>query len=127
MATSMKDVALILTNMNKLNAKKVAQIAAKLGWLKMPANVVTNAVLLIVRNYINTIADCCDESICEDTALECILELNATDIYLQLFIDDYHSLNDVECHNLELSLRGEIEELMLKGYTFEEARREYDV
>lgn len=116
--------------MNKLNAKKVAQIAAKLGWLKpkMPANIVLDAVWTMVCNYINTTADTCDVNITEDQALDCMLRMEDTNkLFLCLVIEDYMTLNDFGYQNDVLALRNEIETMMLNGCTFKEALQEWDL
>lgn len=130
MGINMKDVALILTNMNKLNAKKVAQIAAKLGWLKpkMPAKVVLDAVWTMVCNYINTTADVCDIKVTEEQALDHMLKVEDTNkLYLYLFIEDTMTLNDWCYHKAALNLRSEVEAMLVDGYTIAEAKKEWDL
>jgi len=116
--------------MNKLNAKKVALIAAKLGWLKpkMPANIVLDAVWTMVCNYINTTADVCDIKVTEEQALNHMLKVEDTNkLYLYLFIEDTMTLNDWCYHKAALSLRGEVEAMMVDGYTIAEAKKEWDL
>lgn len=126
----MKDVTHTLIDMNKLNAKKVALIAAKLGWLKpkMPASIVLDAVWTMVCNYINTTADACDVNITEDQALDCMLRMEDTNkLFLCLVIEDCMTLNDFGYQNDVLALRNEIESMMLSGCTFKEALKEWDL
>jgi predicted helicase len=114
--------------MNKSQLSAIMQIVKKLGWNDMPALIALDAVQIMVNNYISGLADCTEDSICEDTALDLISNhLEVDNIWLTLFIYDYDTLNDEEMHQQALSLRWEIESYMRKGDTFTEARREWDV
>ena len=114
--------------MNRTQLSAIMQIVKKLEWNDMPTHIALNAVQIMVNNYISGLADCTEDSICEDTALDLISNhLEVDNIWLTLFIHDYDTLNDIEMHKYALLLRWEIEEYMRKGETFTEARREWDV
>lgn len=106
----------------------IMQIVKKLEWNDMPSHIALDAVQIMVNNYISCLADCTEDSICEDTALDLISNyLKVDDIWLNLFIHDYGTLNDTKMKSYALLLRADIEESMRNGETFTEARREWDV
>lgn len=113
--------------MNSTQLSAIMQIVEKLEWNDMPALIALDAVQIMVNNYISGVADCTEDSISEDTALDLINYLDANDIWLTLFIYDYDTLNNEEMHQQAASLRWEIEECMRNGETFTEARREWDI
>lgn len=114
--------------MNRAQLSAIMQIVKKLGWNDMPATTALDAIKTITNNYISGLADCTEEVISIDSALDLISNyLEADDIYLCLFIYDYHTLNDESMHKYALSLRHEIEASMKNGELFDEARREWDI
>jgi predicted helicase len=114
--------------MNRTQLSAIMQIVNKLGWNDMPAHIALDAVQIMVNNYISGLADCTEDSICEDTALDLISNhLEVNNIWLTLFIHDYDTLNDTKMQSYALLLRADIEESMRNGETFTEARREWDV
>ena len=113
--------------MNSTQLSAIMQIVEKLEWNDMPAHIALDAVQIIVNNYISGLADCTEDSICEDTALDLINYLDADNIWLTLFIHDYDTLNDTKMQSYALLLRADIEESTRNGETFTEARREWDI
>lgn len=105
------------------------RIIKKMGWQDMPKEVATAAVNLMIRNRHEAIADCLDESLCEDTIIEDMLsdEITPDQLWLDLWIDSYEVLSDKELLNYASALRGEIEAWMKKGYYFQEACEEWDI
>ena len=114
--------------MNRTPLSAIMQIVNKLEWNDMPAYIALDAVQIMVNNYISGLADCTEDSIREDTALDLISNhLEVDNIWLTLFIHDYDTLNDTKMQSYALLLRADIEESMRNGETFTEARREWDV
>lgn len=113
--------------MNRTQLPAIMQIVKKLEWNDMPALIALDAVQIMVNNYISGLADCTEDIISEDTALDLINYLDADNIWLALFIHDYDTLNDTKMHKYALLLRGDIEESMRNGETFTEARKEWDI
>lgn len=114
--------------MNKTQLSAIMQIVKKLEWNDMPTHIALDAIQIMVNNYISGFADCTEDSICEDTALDLISNhLTVDNIWLTLFIHDYDTLNDTKMQSYALLLRADIEEFMRNGETFTEARREWDV
>ena len=114
--------------MNITQLSAIMQIVKKLEWNDMPAHIALDAVQIMVNNYISGVADCTEDTICEETALNLISNhLDVDNTWLTLFIHDYDTLNNEEMHQQALSLRWEIERHMRNGEAFTEARREWDV
>ena len=114
----------------------VQTIVSFMGWNNMPAAVALDAVRTIIRNTICRVMDCCGEPDRETLFQEelcCLRDLidnGHTDqetVWAGLFTEDYETLNDVEMQKLAISLRWEIEDLMMHGVFFKDARREYDI
>jgi len=105
------------------------RIIEKMGWQDMPKEVATAAVNLIIRNRHEAIADCCDESLCRETIIEGIVsdDLTSDQLWLDLWIDSYEASQDKETLTYAAALRGEIEEMMKNGCSFEEACEEWDI
>lgn len=114
--------------MNRTQLSAIMQIVKKLEWNDMPAHIALDAVQIMVNNYISRLADCTEDIISEDTALDLISNhLEVDNIWLTLFIHDYDTLSDTKMQSYALLLRADIEESMRNGETFTEARREWDV
>ena len=114
--------------MEKSQLTAIMQIVNKLGWNDMPANIALDAIQIIINNYISGLADCTEDIICVDTALDLISNhLEVDNIWLTLFIYDYDTLNDTKMQSYALLLRADIEQSMRNGEYFTEARREWDV
>ena len=108
-------------------------IIAFMGWEDMPASISGSLVSRIIRNNMATMADCCGEKPDYSKELSCLYDMIVNgdvthrDIWTRLFIEDYYTLNDIEMQELAYDLRGEIEYCLKHGYTFEEARKEWDI
>ena len=115
--------------MNQFNFTAIMQVVNKLGWNDMPADVCLDAIWQIVCNRHNVIADCCDESLCTDTILEDMSsdEMTSNILWLDLFVNDYQTLSNLDMQHKAESLRWEIERDMRSGMKFSDARREWDI
>jgi len=108
---------------------KMMQIVNKMGWNDMPADVALDAVQRMINNRHNVIADCCDESLGNDTIMEDMLsnELSPNTLWLDLFICDYQTLQDKDMQMYALCLRDNIVSLMELGIPFDEAKKRWDI
>lgn len=108
---------------------KMMQIVNKLGWNDMPTDVALDAVQRMIDNRHNAIADCCDESLCDDTIIEDMLsdEVSPHNLWLDLFICDYQTLCDKDMQMYAISLRDNIVSLMMMGIPFDEAKKRWEI
>ena len=113
--------------MNKSNFRAISTIVEKLNWQKMPAEVACSAIMLMVHNYQSGLADCCDEYVSEDTAIELLTYLDADSLWTNLVIKDYETLSDEALSSFMLYYRYDIERWMKLGEPFEDAIREWDI
>ena len=100
------------------------RIIHKMGWENIPTKIAEDAIHIMVRNYANTIADCCDESLCSDTIIEHLADpcYPAISCWLDLYVEDYHTLNDLKGQKNFLSHRESMEELMRDGFTISQIK-----
>lgn len=113
--------------MNKSEFRAISTIVEKLNWQKMPAEVGYSAIMLMVHNYQSGLADCCEESVSEDTALDMLSSLDADLLWTNLVIKDYETLCDEALSSFMLYYRYDIERWMKLGFTFEDALYMWDI
>ena len=113
--------------MNKSEFGAISTIVEKLSWQKMPAEVACSAIMTMVHNYQSGLADCCDEYVSEDTALELLTYLDADSLWTNLVVKDYDTLCDEILQGYILYYRRDIERWMKFGFTFEDALYMWDI
>lgn len=106
-----------------LSLSNYCALASRLGWGDMQADVAMPAIKKIVCNYICLIADCTGDSVTPEEAVSTILSWDNSDKIFDCLAED--SFNTLGSHIS--NLRWEIETCMRMGFSFEEARREWDV
>ena len=113
--------------MNKSEFRAISTIVEKLNWQKMPAEVGYSAIMLMVNNYQSGLADCCEEYVSKDTALDMLSSLEADLLWTNLVIKDYDTLCDETLQSYMLYYRMDIERWMKIGIPFEDALYMWDI
>lgn len=101
-------------------------LAHKLGWDDMQSHIAIPAIILILSHYIGMIFDATGDIIGPDDATAVLVaNWDANEIFGLLLMDDFLKYEGSEELSQFISLRGEIEDYMRKGYTHEQAIAEW--
>lgn len=100
-------------------------LAHKLGWDDMQSHITNPALDRIITNAISHICDCTGDILCKESVVDSLLADSWTSdsVFSLLASPDYMEWIQIEPEFI--SLRGEIEDYMRKGYTHEQAIAEW--
>ena len=107
------------------NITTIQAISSMLGWDDMLVSIAVPAIERMLDNLHENVAEATGDDLSEEDLLGTIKEFYEPDDVFGLLIETlYTSEEDLQ---MFISLRYEIEEFMKMGFSFEDARREWDV
>lgn len=104
-----------------LSLTNYCALASRLGWGAMQVDIAVPAIVRIITNYINLIADCTGDALTPEDAVAVLITWNSDGIFDLLVEDDFTTFGTSHLHEL----REEIEWFMMNGFEFVDAIKEW--
>lgn len=104
-----------------LSVSSYCALASRLGWGDMQVDIAVPAIVRIITNYINLIADCTGDVLTPEDAVAVLITWKSDSIFDLLVEDNYTTFGTSHLHEL----RGEIEWFMMNGFEFVDAIKEW--
>lgn len=100
------------------------QLSNKLGWREMSAEIAIPAMDKMHENFNHCLYEATLQTFSLEEFVACVLSWTSDDIFKYLYVDEICKEDTEDCY-LFVSLRGEIEEYMSRGYSYQDAINEW--